>query len=257
MNSWVDSLAVVENGTVEIPDQLNTSLRRADDFTRLAVATANAAIKGVDLSCGRSGLILGTAFGPMQTNFNVLDQLIHKHGTSPTQFTHSVFNTAAGYISKLFGIKDTVITMTNFHFPFFHALQHGNLLVTKGLLDQCLIIQAETFSNLLHDSRNRIGKGTIKRWQAGGVAWLLTRNSRSGWCLDYLKVKTESPDTIQLLFDKQNLRLQSTKIAADSSPLAIPALLTQRITNNSQTLVDCTINSSCGVVRMSLRRDKP
>lgn len=73
---------------METPQELFRSLRRADDFIRAAVIAAGRTLEVTDSEQGREdlGLVLATAYGTMQTNFGVLDQIIEGEQTSPTLF---------------------------------------------------------------------------------------------------------------------------------------------------------------------------
>jgi hypothetical protein len=176
MKVFIAETSCVQSGA-EVPATLARDLRRADSFISLAVQAGFAAVGGETSThprSGRHGLVLGTAFGPMQTNFEVLDQVVRQDQTSPTLFSHSVFNAAAGYLSRIFGLQGSAITVTDFAFPFFQALQQGSIAVASGRLDSCLILQVETYSDILADARIRIFGSGAAPWQAGAVAWLLT-----------------------------------------------------------------------------------
>jgi hypothetical protein len=179
MSVFIAATAYILPGT-DIPPTLTRELRRADEFITLAVQ-AGCAVLGNESSVlprsGCHGLVLGTAFGPMQTNFDVLDQIVHNEQPSPTLFSHSVFNAAAGYLSRIFRLQGSVLTLTDFAFPFFQALQQGSMAIASGRLDTCLVLQVETYSDLLVDARARIIGSDSSRWQAGAVAWLLAGTS--------------------------------------------------------------------------------
>jgi hypothetical protein len=179
MKVFIAETACIQPGT-DVPSTLARDLRRADGFISLAVQ-AGYAVFGKELPIlprsGCHGLILGTAFGPMQTNFDVLDQVIRQEQTSPTLFSHSVFNAAAGYLSRIFKLQGCIQTVTDFAFPFFQALQQGTIAIASGRLDSCLILQVETYSDILADARARIIGSDSARWPAGAVAWLLTRDN--------------------------------------------------------------------------------
>lgn len=179
MKVFIAETSCIQPGT-DAPATLARDLRRADGFISLAVQAGFAVLGGeasMQPRSGCHGLVLGTAFGPMQTNFEVLDQVVLQEQTSPTLFSHSVFNSAAGYLSRIFGLQGSAITVTDFAFPFFQALQQGSIAVASGRLDSCLILQVETYSDILADARTRIVGSDAAPWQAGAVAWLLSRES--------------------------------------------------------------------------------
>ena len=179
MSVFIAGTGYIPAGT-DPPSSLARELRRADSFISLAVQAGSAAFGKISSNLpgsGRHGLILGTAFGPMQTNFDVLDQVVRQEQTSPTLFSHSVFNAAAGYLARIFKLQGSGLTVTDFAFPFFQALQQGSIAITSGQLESCLVLQVETYSDLLTDARTRIIGKDVDHWPAGAVAWLLTGNT--------------------------------------------------------------------------------
>lgn len=159
-----------------IPPGIATKLRRADDFIRLGVAGAAAVYDPAsgEHHAERIGLIVGSCFGPMQTNFDVLEQIVSKEQTSPTLFSHSVFNGATGYIAASLNIRGVGQTITDFTLPFFQSLREGWFQVENGEVDGCLVLQIETYSSLLEDGRNEAGNEK-KEWPPGVVCWLLEK----------------------------------------------------------------------------------
>ncbi|WP_419175754.1 beta-ketoacyl synthase N-terminal-like domain-containing protein [Desulfosediminicola sp.] len=158
-----------------VPVELSRQLRRADDFIRLAVVAGHNVLQQAAATEGnkeRIGLFLGSAFGPMQTNFDVLDQVVSDQPVSPILFSHSVFNGAAGYLASVFGIKGCALTMTDFNVPFIRSLEQGIQAIEGGSLDCCLVLQIETYSRLLHDARKTHCPEDAE-WQPGVVCWLL------------------------------------------------------------------------------------
>ncbi len=173
-----------------IPDHLSRDLRRAEEFIQLAVLAAQqalAAAPGVDGQ--RTGIYLGTAFGPMQCNLDVLHDLVMAEPISPTLFSHSVFNAAAGYISRICQIYGPALTLNSYGWPFFCALQSGWDAITDHSLDQALVLQVETYSSLLDETRTALLPNPAPTWPAGVAAWLL---GRQGSCrLDHITVIEE------------------------------------------------------------------
>ena len=182
MNVTVTAIATLDHESV-IPVALERKLRRADAFIRLGVAVVHdlladrAPIDGQQ--AGRWGLIVGTGYGPMETNFDVLDQIVNDEQTSPTLFSHSVFNGAAGYLTRIFNIRGITATLTDFYYPFFQALDQGQLLIQSGRLDHCLVLQIETYSRLLQDARLDAAADRLD-WPPCAVAWLLEADESSG-----------------------------------------------------------------------------
>jgi len=210
---------------------LARSLRRADDFIRAAVLTAAQTLVGVDTGAGTSdfGLFLSTAYGAMQTNFAVLDQIIDGEQTSPTLFSHSVFNAAAGYIAASFDIRGCALTLTDFTFPFLRAVQEGVLALQSGLLSRCLVLHVETYSALLHDVRSAGNdSGPENLWRAGAVCWLLesgrTRDGNSLF-IERLELDDAGYAPRAVLADREELLVSGTRQSL-AHPLALGMAMT-------------------------------
>ncbi len=160
------------------PDNLARQLRRADDFINLAVVCARDALDRAparDLSPEQTGIFIGTAYGPLETNFSSLGSLIEdgEGQISPTLFSHSVFNAAAGYVSRLLGILGPALTVTTYAWPLLTALNQARLFILSGRIERAVVVSAETYSALLEDAYKRsFGKEEVP-WQPGAVAWVL------------------------------------------------------------------------------------
>lgn len=219
-----------------VPDQLARQLRRADDFIRLAVVAGYSVLQSMaepERDKERIGLFLGSAFGPMQTNFDVLDQVVSDQPVSPTIFSHSVFNGAAGYLASVFGIKGCAMTMTDFEGPFFRALEQGMLAVSTGKLDACLVLQVETYSRLLHDARKTHCQGSAE-WQPGVICWLLeSADCSSGKaCVKSLRICQRPVDSGLQLSAGSRLQVMGQLSCSDkeyqvTEPLGAAHLLSQ------------------------------
>ncbi len=163
-----------------IPDHLGRDLRRAEEFIQLAVLASQEVLSAAEIDGQRTGIYLGTAFGPMECNFSVLDDLVMDELISPTFFSHSVFNAASGYISRICKIYGPALTVTSYGWPFFTALQTAWQAITEESISHALVLQIETYSSLLHDARTAMLPDASAQWPAGATAWLL---SRQGPCL--------------------------------------------------------------------------
>ncbi|MCJ7818917.1 MAG: hypothetical protein MUP25_03745 [Syntrophales bacterium] len=101
----------------EAPESLGQQLRRADDFISLAVVCSQMVLKNSpakNLPADQTGIFIGTAYGPLETNFSSLASLIDdgEGQISPTLFSHSVYNAAAGYVARLLDIHGPALTIT-------------------------------------------------------------------------------------------------------------------------------------------------
>lgn len=181
---------------LEVPAAVAPKLRRSDDFIRYGVSGVYEIVRNCGTLSGEQelaesdvlsdcGLIVATGFGTMQTNFDVLESVVFGQQTSPTLFSHSVFNSGAGYLSSIFSIDGPSLTLTDFAFPFFRGLQQGISGLEAGRVSRCLVLQIETYSELLHQGRREGLDGVAPcEWQPGLVCWLLQTDDGEGCCRD-------------------------------------------------------------------------
>lgn len=188
MKPYVAAVTQLISLPIDVPKHFASQLRRADDFIKLGVVAAEKVLDNHEPD-QKTGLFVGTAFGPMQTNFDVLGLIVDEDQTSPTLFSHSVFNSAAGYIARLFNIPGRCFTFTDFSWPFFQALMQGYNAIVADQLDHCLILQIESYSDLLADARKRTLNNSVA-WQPGALAWYLSKHDNgTGWVLDHIDIE--------------------------------------------------------------------
>lgn len=185
-----------------IPDHLSRELRRAEEFIQLAVLTSQQVLATAPVAGQRTGIFLGTAFGPMQCNLSVLEDLVIGEPISPTLFSHSVFNAASGYIARIHKIYGPALTLTSYGWPFFLALQAAWLAIKDGSVDQALVLQVETYSPLLRDAITAMEQSSSLPWPAGATAWLVAKEGpcrlgqisvREEPCSPEERLKAENP----------------------------------------------------------------
>jgi len=120
-------------------------VRRADRLTKMAVFSAADALRDAGLPSGldrrRIGLVVATAFGSHATTFEFLDEIL-TYGdaeVSPTVFSHSVQNAAAAYVASALDLQGPVMTLTQVHFAFHHALLLARQWLVAGQCDHVLV----------------------------------------------------------------------------------------------------------------------
>jgi 3-oxoacyl-[acyl-carrier-protein] synthase III len=241
------------------PQELARNLRRADDFIRLGVIAGYEVLtpvrKAFDIKAERCGLIIGTSFGPMETNFDVLDQVVNDQPTSPTLFSHSVFNSTAGYMATTLDIKGCALTVTDFAFPFFRALEQGVLTITSGRLDCCLVLQLETYSKLLQESKNRYCT-EINEWPSGVVCWLLEKVDHldKGYSLESLSIDSRNRKAHDYLPFTEEVTVNSQSTVT-SDPLESSMFLsTVMDAMHESTSLLCSIGAAHGAVHLHLQK---
>lgn len=169
----------------EVPTPLARELRRADDFIRLAVVGGSKALVAApvrELAPEARGVFIGTAFGPLETNFQSLGSLINdgEGQISPTLFSHSVYNAAAGYTARLLDFRGPALTVTDYGWPFLIALEEARLAVASGLVERALVLGVEVYSELLADAYRRSFNVETVPWHKGAVVWVLDRAEAVG-----------------------------------------------------------------------------
>jgi len=141
----------VEKETLK--DPILRGARRADRFSKMAVLAACDAVSdaGVELDPQRTGIVLGTAFGPHPTVFSFLDDILEfgDAGVSPTLFSHSVHNAAVSYISIALGLRGPATTITTFSNPFRQSLLLAQNWLDQGLCDSVLVGGAEEHGTVM------------------------------------------------------------------------------------------------------------
>ncbi len=248
---------------IETPLELARQLRRADDFIRLGVCAGFETLRFVaDEQEQRNpesiGIIFGTVFGPMETNFDVLDQVVNSEPVSPTMFSHSVFNSAAGYMANTLKIEGCALTVTDFSFPFFQALQQGKLAILDGTIEACLVLQVETYSRLIQDVKNTYSSKSDE-WPAGVTCWLLEKSSEKSidsecFSIESLEISSQLDMNHEFLNFKEELMINNEVIVCDE-PLESVMQLTKMINGDSNiNHLDCKINNPFGTVKIILQR---
>lgn len=126
-----------------LKDPMLLGARRADRFSKMATLAAVDAVKNADVELipERTGVIVGTAFGPHPTVFSFLDDILEfgDTGVSPTLFSHSVHNAAASYISVALGLAGSATTITTFADPFGQSLLLAQSWLDQGVCDSVLV----------------------------------------------------------------------------------------------------------------------
>lgn len=189
-----------------VPDELVRDLRRADDFIRMAVASAFSAVSRLTADKWQPeevGVFIGTAYGPLETNFELLGSLIDdgEGQISPTLFSHSVYNAAAGYVARLLDIRGPAMTITNYSWPFLIALEEGRMAVASGKIGRAIVIGVETYSALLAEAYCRFLQVESVPWHKSALTWVLEpKGAAAGLCqLHGINIQEFDSDPADLL----------------------------------------------------------
>lgn len=123
-----------------IPQQL---IRRMSRFAKISLFSACDAIQdsGLDIQGKTVGIIQGSVYGPIISGIQAFDDLIDfgDNQLSPTNFSGSVFNTAATYLSLTFGIQGPTLTHTSGLDTLYNSLQTAALWLENGSADYVIV----------------------------------------------------------------------------------------------------------------------
>ena len=173
---YLQATTIIDELPVQLPGNLERNLRRADNFIRLAVLAGSGLLESrLDLisNPSQAGIFLGTTTGSLETNFRFLDTMFDdgEGQASPTLFSHSVHNLAAGYLAKTFNLQGQALSLTSWGWPFLRALAEARSALLAERLEVALVLAVEEQSPVIagiHQDQEKI--------PAGVVAWLLTKN---------------------------------------------------------------------------------
>ena len=255
MNCSVIGIFSATADMIEAPAELAVKLRRADAHIIMAVSAAHQVLEKHRQLIGEQGelcgLVFASAFGPMETNFDVLDQVVYAQPVSPTLFSHSVFNGAAGYIASTLGIRGSSLSVTDFAFPFFRSLELGRLLLAGNQLDVCLVIQVETYSRLLEDARITHARDTLP-WEQGAVCWLLKKTEEDAAgspVIESIEINTVLADARRFPAAGETLTVNGDRCICSTSLEAASALSGMILAGKGY---DCLVESAAGAVSLRI-----
>lgn len=138
------SYPVYKANTSYISDVLpKRALRRIDHFSRLALTGAYLAIDDAGVSSldrRATGLVICSGYGSANTTFSFLDTLIENGDAyaSPTLFSNSVHNSAAGYISMFLELEGPCLTVSQFEMSVPSALLTAIQWLREDRVEQVL-----------------------------------------------------------------------------------------------------------------------
>ncbi len=162
--------------------RLPRQMRRADRFAKLAAIAAGDALSDAQLTeqdkLTNCGVLLASAFGPHQTTFAFLDDLLDypENEISPTKFSHSVHNAAASYIAMLYGLKAISVTVTGFNNIWFNALGMAENLLNQDSISQILLLGVDEnalINHLLRENRPQLLNG-VEQFMECAVGMVLS-----------------------------------------------------------------------------------
>lgn len=135
-------------------------MRRMNALSRLGVAAAKLAIE----DCGaapspETGVALGTAFGPVQTSVEYMQEYVEKGAAlaPPQLFAESVANAPGSHIAIEWGLRGFNVTITQRESSALAAAMFAAQQVVKGSASAALIGGVEEANEMLFSVLDRIG----------------------------------------------------------------------------------------------------
>jgi 3-oxoacyl-(acyl-carrier-protein) synthase len=160
--------------------------RRADKLSLASFAAASNALEnyGKKLHSEKTALIFLTSFGAYVTTFRFLDGLIDFgfDAPSPTQFSNSVHNASAFYISKELDIKGPTLSLNGFNNLFLNGLRLASTYLNYKNYDNVLLVAGDEICpeflriiDLLNDDFSELKIDIPKVWIEASSAFILEK----------------------------------------------------------------------------------
>jgi len=198
---------------LRIPDELladaraGRSLRRAGRYPRMAVLAAGDAWDAAgathqEVATDRVGVIVATGLGPHERTFKFLDGILDFGDDSalPTDFSHSVHNAAAAYITETLGWRGRSCTVADFSAGFEQAVLLAQVWLAEGVCDRVVVGAVEELGDvLLHLLPRMLARASISAEVVPGEgAFFLTLGPSTLAGLVHLNA-TAKRDSVDLL----------------------------------------------------------
>jgi len=251
------SVSIVQGAFADgqMPDDpfLARELRRADSF----IARGAQAIRALQRRRREAadfesdcGLFIGTGHGPMTTTFEVLDQMMAGAPVSPTLFSQSLFNAACGQQARIFHLQGPSLTIADFAFPFFQALQQAYCALESGLVSNCLVLQVESYSPLLADAAKK-AEPLSSPPAPGACALLLSdRPASGGRHIEAFHLSLQQASPGNLLHEHQTMTVNGEVYSGGS--LENCRHLIDHITSRDDTGLDVRLQAEYGEVLLQI-----
>jgi len=156
-------------------------LRRAGRLERMAVTAARDAWLSAQGSSGAIapqdvGVIVATGLGPHVRTFRFLDGILDfsDASASPTDFSHSVHNVAAAYITEILQLRSRSCTIADFETAFEQAVQLAQCWLAEESCQRVLVGAVEEVGEVMLHVLQRMLPPTAGGCRAGEGAVFLT-----------------------------------------------------------------------------------
>jgi 3-oxoacyl-[acyl-carrier-protein] synthase II len=136
-------------------------MRRMNTLSRYGMAAAKLAIDdgGGSIDPMRTGVALGTSFGPVQTSVEYMREYVEKGAAlaPPQLFAESVANAPGSHIAIEWGFRGFNITVTQRESSALAAAMYAASQIVKGAADSALIGGVEEVNDMLFSVLDRVG----------------------------------------------------------------------------------------------------
>lgn len=136
-------------------------MRRMNTISRYAISAARMALRDRQLETfgGDVGVSLGTAFGPVQTSVEYMQEYVEKGAAlaPPQLFAESVANAPGSHIAIEFGLRGFNITVTQRESSALAALMYAASQVAKGAVSAAFAGGVDEVNEMLFSVLDRLG----------------------------------------------------------------------------------------------------
>ncbi|HEY3053697.1 MAG TPA: beta-ketoacyl synthase N-terminal-like domain-containing protein [Thermoanaerobaculia bacterium] len=136
-------------------------MRRMNTLSRYGVAAARLAAidRGGDALSGDVGVAIGTAFGPVQTSVDYMQEYVEKGAAlaPPLLFAESVANAPGSHIAIENGLRGFNVTVTQRESSALAAAMYASSQIVKGSVRAALIGGVEEVNEMIFSVLDRLG----------------------------------------------------------------------------------------------------
>lgn len=135
-------------------------MRRMNTLSRYAVSAARLAIDDAGMQpSSESGVALGTAFGPVQTSVDYMQEYVAKGAAlaPPQLFAESVANAPGSHIAIEFDLRGFNVTLTQRESSLLAAAMFASSQIVKGTVPSAIIGGVEEVNEMVFSVLDRLG----------------------------------------------------------------------------------------------------
>ena len=136
-------------------------MRRMNTLSRLALSAAKMALRdwGAESLDSGAGVAIGTAFGPVQTSVDYMQEYVEKGAAlaPPQLFAESVANAPGSHIAIELGLRGFNVTLTQRESSALAAAMYACAQIVKGVAPAALIGGVEEVNEMIFSVLDRLG----------------------------------------------------------------------------------------------------